>query len=90
MQKSIYIEEKDSLLVCPIGTTPDEARLRVRLKAQIENGLIQDSDIHTDKVSGIRKYGLANHWKVSKQKMIEVSHSLKIGLIYKASINRQT
>ena len=78
VQKTIYIEEKDSLLVCPISTVLDETGLRVRLNANKENGLLQDSDIHTDKVSAIRKLRVKQTiGKVSKQKMVEVSMSLK-------------
>ena len=78
VQKTIYIEAKDSLLVCPISTVLDETGLRVRLNADKENGLTQDSDIHTDKVSAIRKLRVKQIiGKVSKQIMVEVSASLK-------------
>jgi mRNA interferase MazF len=78
VQKTIYIEAKDSLLVCPISTVLDETGLRVRLNADKENGLVQDSDVHTDKVSAIKKLRVKQAiGKVSKQKMLEVSNSLK-------------
>ena len=78
VQKTIYIEAKDSLLVCPISTTLDETGLRVRLKVDKENCLQQDSDIHTDKVSAIKKQRVKQIiGKVSKQKMLAVSNSLK-------------
>jgi mRNA interferase MazF len=78
VQKTIYIEAKDSLLVCPISTALDETGLRIRLNADKENGLIQNSDIHTDKVSAIRKLRVKQIiGKVSARKMAEVSVSLK-------------
>jgi len=78
VQKTIYIEAKDSLLVCPISTILDETGLRIRLNATAENGLTHDSDIHTDKVSAIKKIRVKQMiGKVSKQKMAEVSHSIK-------------
>ncbi len=78
VQKTIYIEAKDSLLVCPISTILDETGLRIRLNATTENGLTQNSDIHTDKVSTIKKIRVRQIiGKVSKQKMVEVSHSIR-------------
>lgn len=78
VQKTIYIQAKDCLLVCPISTVLNESGLRVRLNAEIENGLAQDSDIHTDKVSAIKKLRAKQViGKVSKQKMLEVSNSIK-------------
>lgn len=78
VQKTIYIEAKDSLLVCPISTVLDETGLRVRLNADSKNGLTQDSDVHTDKVSAIKKLRVKKTiGKVSMQKMVEVSASLK-------------
>ena len=76
LQKTIYIAAKDSLLVCPISTMLDETGLRVRINAG--NGLAQDSDIHTDKVSAIRKVRVKQRiGKVNANKMAEVSASLK-------------
>lgn len=78
VQKTIYIEAKDSLLVCPISTVLDETGLRIRLNANSENGLLQDSDIHTDKVSAIRKLRVKQIiGKASKQEMVAVSASIK-------------
>ena len=78
VQKTIYIEAKDSLLVCPISTMLDETGLRIRINADKNNGLAQDSDIHTDKVSAIRKSRVKQRiGKVSAQKMAEVSASLR-------------
>ena len=78
VQKTIYIEAKDSLLVCPISTMLDESGYRVRINADKHNGLAQDSDIHTDKVSAIRKLRVKQSiGKASAQKMAEVSASLK-------------
>ena len=78
VQKTIYIEAKDSLLVCPISTALDETGLRIRLNVDKENGLLQDSDIHTDKVSAIKKSRVKQViGKVSSRKMSEVSASLK-------------
>ncbi len=78
VQKTIYIEAKDSLLVCPISTVLDETGLRIRLNATSENGLTQDSDVHTDKVSAIRKLRVKQIiGKVNAKKMVEVSNSLK-------------
>lgn len=78
VQKTIYIAAKDSLLVCPISTMLDETGLRVRINADKGNGLAQDSDIHTDKVSAIRKVRVKQRiGKVNAKKMAEVSASLK-------------
>lgn len=78
VQKTIYIMAKDSLLVCPISTALDETGLRIRLIANKENGLLQDSDIHTDKVSAIRKLRVKQTiGKASKQEMVAVSASIK-------------
>ena len=61
-----------------MSTVLDETGLRVRLKAESENGLTQDSDIDTDKVSAIRKIRVRQTiGKVSKQKMAEVSQSIR-------------
>lgn len=78
VQKTIYIQAKDSLLVCPISTVLDESGMRVRLNANEENGLTQDSDIHTDKISTIRKLRARQIiGQVSAQKMLEVSNLMK-------------
>ena len=80
VQKTIYIAAKDSLLVCPISTMLDETGLRVRINADKGNGLAQDSDIHTDKVSAIRKVRVKQRiGKVNAKKWLKFLPRLKIG-----------
>ena len=55
VQKTVYIEAKDSLMVCPISTVLDQSNMRLRLQPNPQNGLADECDVHTDKVTAIRK-----------------------------------
>ena len=55
VQKSAYLTNKESIIVCPISTVLVDDELSFRIQPTASNGLHQPSEIRADKVSTVKK-----------------------------------
>ncbi len=55
VQKSAYLANKESIIVCPISTVLVDDELSFRIQPSAGNGLRQVCEIRADKVSTVKK-----------------------------------
>lgn len=61
VQKTAYLANKESVIVCPLSTVLIEDELSFRLHPSDGNGLNETSDVRADLVSAVKRSRIGKH-----------------------------